>query len=58
LQASLCPHAKKILKIRRKCLFKDVAADVRVSEFQQSVAALFGLVPNFFVSTPDAPEII
>ncbi len=26
--------------------------------FQRQVASRFGLVPNFFVSAPDAPEII
>jgi two-component sensor histidine kinase len=30
----------------------------RLSAFQREVASRFGLVPNFFVSAPDAPEII
>src|SRR6185295_1337285 len=28
------------------------------SSFEREVASRFGLVPNFFVSAPDAPEII
>ena len=30
----------------------------RQSAFQREVAGRFGLVPNFFSSAPDAPEII
>lgn len=30
----------------------------RLSSFHQEVASRFGLVPNFFASAPDAPEII
>ena len=30
----------------------------RQSAIQREVASRFGLVPNFFVSAPDAPEII
>ena len=30
----------------------------RQSAFQREVASRFGLVPNFFASAPDAPEII
>src|SRR4249920_4109645 len=33
------------------------AAD-RQTEFQREVARRFGLVPNFFSSAPDAPEIV
>jgi hypothetical protein len=29
-----------------------------LTPFQREVASRFGLVPNFFVSAPDAPEII
>jgi hypothetical protein len=28
------------------------------SSFEREVASRFGLIPNFFVSAPDAPEII
>ena len=28
------------------------------TDFQRQVASRFGLVPNFFASAPDAPEII
>jgi hypothetical protein len=34
------------------------SASDRQTEFQREVATRFGLVPNFFASAPDAPEII
>jgi hypothetical protein len=34
------------------------SASDRQTEFQREVATRFGLVPNFFSSAPDAPEII
>ena len=34
------------------------SASDRQTEFQREVAGRFGLVPNFFSSAPDAPEII
>ena len=34
------------------------SASDKQSEFQCEVASRFGLVPNFFSSAPDAPEII
>ena len=34
------------------------AASASKIAFQQEVASRFGLVPNFFSSEPDAPEII
>jgi two-component sensor histidine kinase len=34
------------------------SAPDKQSEFQREVASRFGLVPNFFSSAPDAPEII
>jgi two-component sensor histidine kinase len=35
-----------------------ISASDRKNEFQREVATRFGLMPNFFSSTPDAPEII
>jgi hypothetical protein len=35
-----------------------ISASDRKNEFQREVATRFGLVPNFFSSAPDAPEII
>jgi hypothetical protein len=29
-----------------------------LTPFQREVTSRFGLVPNFFVSTPDAPEVV
>ena len=34
------------------------SAAVSKTAFQREVASRFGLVPNFFSSAPDAPEII
>ena len=35
-----------------------LSAPDKQSELQREVASRFGLVPNFFSSAPDAPEII
>ena len=35
-----------------------ISASHRQTEFQREVASRFGLMPNFFSSAPDAPEII
>jgi two-component sensor histidine kinase len=35
-----------------------IAASANQTAFQREVASRFGLVPNFFASAPDAPEII
>ena len=35
-----------------------ISASDRQAAFQREVATRFGLVPNFFSSAPDAPEII
>jgi hypothetical protein len=34
------------------------SVSVRKNPFHEDVASRFGLVPNFFVSAPDAPEIV
>jgi hypothetical protein len=34
------------------------ASASKIALFQREVASRFGLVPNFFASAPDAPEII
>jgi hypothetical protein len=34
------------------------AASAKLTPFQPEVTSRFGLVPNFFASAPDAPEII
>lgn len=36
----------------------DAGASSSPTAFQREVASRFGLVPNFFASTPDAPEIV
>jgi two-component sensor histidine kinase len=45
MTTSLSPHLKSSVSDRQ-------------TEFQREVASRFGLVPNFFSSAPDAPEII
>ena len=34
------------------------SSSLPLTPFQREVASRFGLVPNFFVSAPDAPEIV
>jgi hypothetical protein len=34
------------------------SSSISPTPFEREVASRFGLVPNFFVSAPDAPEII
>jgi hypothetical protein len=34
------------------------SSSISPTPFQREVASRFGLVPNFFVSAPDAPEIV
>ena len=51
------PHSNSILRPDRpqRAMLKEA---VGKNPFHQDVASRFGLVPNFFVSPPDAPKII